>query len=154
MREKVLAKVVKDRESRLAGKKPTGLAMLTKAGTNPVLRLRLNAEELQLVATEERMVARFQVAVTVETYYNLLTWNSEEIIKSISRTPVLGIVPGLDTWCRPERQKAMFEGLQTGKQVQVVEGKGHLTLFNGEGFEELMKLQIDFLLNEPKASPA
>jgi len=68
MREKVLAKVMKDRESRLAGKKPTGLAMLTKAGTNPVLRLRLNAEELQLVATEERMVARFQVAVTVETY--------------------------------------------------------------------------------------
>lgn len=145
----VLAKVMKDRESRCVGNSPTYLPMLTSAGTNPAgLSMQLDAEEMELVSVAQRRVAGFEVKSTVETYYNLLTWAPEEIIKLISPTPVLLLVPERDSWSAPEKQRALFESLQTPrKELHTVEGKGHLTLFTGEGFSDLMETQARFLMN-------
>ena len=122
------------------------LPMLTAAGTNPAgLHLQLDPEELQLVSTAQRRVVNFDTKSTVETYYKFFTWAPEEIIKYISPTPVLLIVPEHDTWSPPEKQFALFETLQSPKQLRTVQGKGHLTLFTGEGFPDLMQMQAEFL---------
>ncbi|KAK3054966.1 hypothetical protein LTR09_004126 [Extremus antarcticus] len=152
---KVLAKCMKDRESRGVGNPPTYLPMLTAAGTNPAgLHLQLDAEELRLVETAKRRVENFDTKSTVETYYKFFTWGPEEIIKYISPTPVLLIVPEKDTWSLPEKQYAMFETLQTPKQLHTVQGKGHLTLFTGDGFPDMMNMQAEFLRTGPEGRRA
>ena len=146
--QQVLAKCMKDRESRRIGNPPTYLPMLTNAGVNPAgLRMQLDDEELQLVATAQRLVANFEVKSTVETYYNFITWTPENIIKHISPTPLLMLVPEYDSWSPPEKQIALFESLQTRRELHNVKGKGHLTLFTGDGFSDLMQRQITFLKN-------
>ena len=66
-------------------------------------------------------------------------------MKYLFPTPVLFIVPEQDTWSPPEKQLALFETFASPKRVRNVPGKGHLTLFNGEEFSDLMQLQVEFL---------
>ena len=143
----VLAKCMRDRESRYAGNSPTYLPMLTAAGRNPAgLHLQPTQEELELVFNAQRRgAANFENKITLETYYNFITWSPEEIMKYLDPTPVLFIVPELDTWSPPERQLALYETLSSPKQMHTVPGKGHLTLFGGDEFAGLMQLQVEFL---------
>ena len=143
----VLAKCIQDRESRYVGNPPTYLPMLTASGRNPAgLHLHPTPEELELVLkSQERGAANFQNKCTLETYYNFLTWSPEDIMKYLPPTPVLFIVPELDTWSPPEKQLALFDTFISPKLVRNVPGKGHLTLFNGEEFSDLMQLQVDFV---------
>ena len=143
----VLAKCMKDRESRHLGNLPTYLPMLTATGRNPAgLHLHPTPEELELVLTaQERGAANFENRSTLETYYKFLTWSPEDIMKYLPPTPVLFIVPEQDTWSPPEEQLALFGTLASPKRVHTVPGKGHLTLFNSEVFSDLMQLQVDFL---------
>ena len=73
--------------------------MLTATGRNPAgLHLQPTPEEFEIVLTaQERGVADFENRCTLETYYNFLTWSPEDIMKYLSPTPVLFIVPELDT---------------------------------------------------------
>ena len=144
----VLAKCMKDRESRHVGNPPMYLPMLTATGRNPAgLHLHPTPEELELVRTaQERGAANFENRCTLETYYRFLTWSPEDIIlKYLYPTPVLFIVPEQDTWAPPENQRALFEALTCLKRIHNVPGKGHLTLFDSEGFLDLMQLQVEFL---------
>ena len=143
----VLAKCLKDRESRHVGNPPTYLPMLTKAGRNPAgLHLEPTPEELELVFTAQaRGAANFENRSTLETYYKFLTWSPEDIMKYLPPTPVLFIVPEQDTWSPPEKQLALFGSLASPKRVRNVPGKGHLTLFEGEDLSDLMQLQVEFL---------
>ena len=148
MLKQVLAKCMQDRASRLMGNPPTYLPMLTAAGKNPAgLHLRPTDEELELVLTaQERGAANFENRCTLETYYNFVTWSPEDIIKLLQNKPVMIIVPQLDTWSPPERQRAVFESLHCEKNIlHMVPDKGHLTLFNSEEFAELMQRQVDFV---------
>lgn len=143
----VLAKVMKDRESRVAGNPPTYLPMLTASGRNPAgLHLRPTAEELEMVMmAQERGAVRFENRCTLETYYCFATWAPEEIVRLMpGGMRVLCVVPEEDSWSLPERQRELFESLKCGKVLKTVPS-GHLTLFNGEGFAGLMQTHVDFL---------
>ena len=144
---RVLAKCIKDRESRLSGNPPTYLPMLTATGRNPAgLHLHPTPEELELVLNaRQRGAANFENRCTLETYYNFLTFSPENVIKYLASTPVLLIVPEQDTWSPPEKQLALFESIASPKQVRIVADKGHLQLFEGQEFSDLMRLQVDFL---------
>ncbi|KAL9616667.1 MAG: hypothetical protein Q9160_008490 [Pyrenula sp. 1 TL-2023] len=143
----VLIKCMQDRESRRSGNPPTYLPMLTRTGTNPAgLPLRPTAEELELILTaQQRGAANFENRCTLETYYNFQIWSPGDIIKHLAPTPTLFIVPERDTWSPPEKQLALYEAINSPKRLRVVSGKGHLTLFNGEEFSDLMRLQVEFL---------
>lgn len=143
----VLAKCIKDRESRSAGNPPTYLPMLTAAGTNPAgLNMQLTGEEQQMVATAQQRIPNFVLKTTVETYLKLFIWSPAETINYVAPTPVFMIVPEHDSWSPPERQQELFESLRCPtKRLEVVPGKGHLTLFTGDGFQDLMQKQVGFL---------
>jgi pimeloyl-ACP methyl ester carboxylesterase len=143
----VLAKCMADRESRLAGNPPTYLPMLTAAGKNPAgLHLHPSPEELELVLTaQERGAVNFDNRSTLETYYKFLVWSPKEVMKQLAPMPVFLIVPEQDTWSPPAKQLALFETFPSPKTVRTVPGKGHLTLFNGEDFLDLMQMQVEFL---------
>ena len=143
----VLAKCMADRDSRLAGNPPTYLPMLTAAGNNPAgLHLHPTPEELELVFTaQERGAVNFNNRSTLETYYKFLVWNPNEVMKQLASMPVFLIVPEQDTWSPPAKQLALFETFPYPKRVHTVHGKGHLTLFNGEEFFDLMQMQVEFL---------
>lgn len=143
----VLAKCMKDRESRHVGNPPTYLPMLTATGRNPAgLHLRPTPSELSLILAAQTLgAANFENRCTLETYYNFMTWSPEDVMKYLPPTPVLFIVPKLDTWSPPEKQLALFGTLASPKRVRCVPGKGHLTLFEGEEFAGLMELQVEFL---------
>ena len=143
----VLAKCIKDRESRQVGNPPTYLPMLTATGRNPAgLHLHPTPEELELVTTAQvRGATNFKNRCTLETYYNFLTWSPEDIMKFLPPTPVLLMVPELDTWSPPEKQVALYETFSSPKRIQKIPGKGHLGLFGGAEFPDLMQLQVEFL---------
>lgn len=147
-RAQVLAKCMKDRQSRAVGNSATYLPMLTDAGKNPAgLHLNPTPEELELVLTaQQRGAPNFKNRCTLETYYNFMTWNPEAIMQDFAPRAVLFLVPDQDTWSPPEEQLTLFETLPTPKQVHVAPGKGHLTLFNGEEFSGLMQLQVNFCM--------
>ena len=146
----VLVKCMEDRESRNVGNPSTTLPTLTATGKNPAgLHIRPTPEELELILNAQRRGApNFENKCTLETYYNFLTWSPEDIIRYLPPTPVLFIVPEEDTWSLPDRQLALYESLSPPKQVHKVPGKGHLTLFSGEDFPNLMRLQVTFLKRE------
>ena len=143
----VLAKCMRDRESRHMGNPPTYLPMLTATGRNPAgLHLHPTPKELELILNAQRRgVANFENKSTLETYYNFLAWNPEDIMEHLPPTPVLFIVPEQDTWSPPERQLALFETLACPKLLRKVRDKGHLTFFEGEQFAVLVSLQGEFL---------
>lgn len=144
----VLAKCMKDRESRSVGNPPTYLPMLTTSGKNPAgLHLQPTSEELELISTaQQRGAANFENRSTIETYYNFVTWEPRSIIEHLSPTPVLFIIPELDTWSPLDNQLALFENIASRKkQVHVVHGRGHLTLFDGEELSSLVRIQKNFL---------
>ena len=136
----VLAKCMADRDSRLAGNPPTYLPMLTAAGKNPAgLHLHPTPEELELVFTaQERGAVNFDNRSTLETYSKFLVWSPKEVMKQLAPTPVFLIVPEQDTWSPSAEQLALFETFPSPKRVHTVPGKGHLTLFNGEEFFDLI----------------
>lgn len=145
----VLANVMRDRESRLVGNPPTYLPMLTSSGRNPAgLHLYPTDEELEMVMTaQERGAERFENRCTLETYYHFCTWNPEAVIAMMPETSqALVIIPEDDTWSVPDKQRALYDSLKCEiKQKMAVRRKGHLTLFNGEDFEHLMAMQMNFL---------
>ncbi|KAI9719959.1 MAG: hypothetical protein M1828_005997 [Chrysothrix sp. TS-e1954] len=150
----VLAKCMRDRESRGMGNPPTYLPMLTATGKNPAgLHLHPTPEELELVLTaQQRGAANFENRSTLETYYNFITWCPEEILRQLPQPPILFMIPEQDTWSPPERQRALFETFDCPKQMHNVPNKGHLTLFNSEDFSSLMQIQVDFMGHYMKSS--
>ena len=143
----VVAKVMAERQSQIAGNPPTYLSMLNKEGRNPAgLPYRPTEEEMDLIATaQERGAANFDNRCTLETYYNFLMWQPKELMKLLMPTPVFMLVPELDTWSPPEKQVDLFQSLKSPKKLHLIPGKGHLTFFDGADFLKLMQMQVEFL---------
>ena len=144
---KVLAKTMRDRESQAAGNAPTFLPVLTENGENPAgMGLGADKEEFDyMVNAKSRGAPRHENRTTLQTYYKIVMWQPHGIIKYITPTPVLMVVPEKDMISPPEDQFALFDTFPQPKKLHVAPGKGHLNVLSGDDFPMLCKMQVEFV---------
>ncbi len=146
---KVLAKTMKDRESQVKGNNPPFyLPVLTEKGDNPAgFGIGADKEGFEyIVGAKDRVAPSHENRTTIQSYYKMVMWQPAGLMKYITPTPVLFIVPELDKISPPEQQLALFESLSHPKRSHIALGKGHLNVLSGTDFPVLMKIQVDFLV--------
>ncbi|KAI1747184.1 Alpha/Beta hydrolase protein [Xylaria castorea] len=123
----VMGKAMQDRESRLSGNAPFSLPMITDTGINPAgFSSGIGANELSLVA-EAKKIPGFNLNTTIQT-------------------PVLVVSPEDDHISPLADQKELIYKKVTGpKRMHVVPKKGHMDVLDGESFEAVMAVQVDFI---------
>lgn len=154
---RVLAKSMRDRESRAAGNDPTFLPVLTDQGKNPAgLGIGANKEEFDYMVNAKHYGApRHENRTTLQSYYKLIMWQPYGIMKYMYETPVLMVVPELDQISPPEQQYALFDTFSSGKnktqnKMHIAPGKGHLDVLSGKEFPALSRMQADFVFGVVK----
>jgi fermentation-respiration switch protein FrsA (DUF1100 family) len=143
----ILAKTMRDREFQMKGNKPFYLPLISDKGDNPAgIDIWADREVLQFITdAKERVASTFESRITIQTYYKMVMWQPNGIMRYVSPTPVMVVVPELDKVSSPEEQVALFNSLSQPKRLHVAPGKGHLNVLSGEDFPVLMKLQADWL---------
>ena len=63
----------------------------------------------------------------------------------VDATPFMMITPELDTMSTPQEQKDAFDLFQQPKKFYLAKGKGHLTVLSGDGSEEILAAQAEFM---------
>jgi fermentation-respiration switch protein FrsA (DUF1100 family) len=146
---KVLTKVMKDRESQTKGSDPFYLPLLSDNGVNPAgLGLGMDKENFEyIVRAKETVAPAFENRCTIQTYYKMIMWQPMGLMPYVAPTPVLFIVPELDTVSPAKDQVSLFTSLSQPKKVHIAPGKGHLNVMSGEDFPFLMKLQVDWVVS-------
>lgn len=144
---KVLLKSMRDRESQRAGNPPVYLPVLTEKGENPAgMGIGADKEEFDyMVNAKSRGAPRHENRTTLQTYYKIIMWQPQGIMKYMNPTPVLMVVPELDMISTPEGQLELFGTFPEPKKVHIAPGKGHLNVLSGEDFPALSKMQADFV---------
>jgi fermentation-respiration switch protein FrsA (DUF1100 family) len=146
---KLLAKCMQDRESQLMGNPPLYLPVLTETGENPAgFGIGVDKEHFAKVVTAGRKLAPSHVnRTTIQSYYKLLMWQPSALWRLLDPTPVMFIVPALDTLCPPEVQLHCFEALSGPKIFHLEPQTDHMNILEGNHFAAIMKLQTDFAHN-------
>ncbi|KAF4334739.1 hypothetical protein FBEOM_11421 [Fusarium beomiforme] len=144
---RVLSKSMQDRESRIMGNSPVTVPVLTDQGENPAgMGLGADKEEFDyMVNAKSRGAPNYENRTTLQSYYKMIAWQPFAIMKYMSSTPVLMIVPENDMVSPPEAQLALFETFPEPKKVHVAKGKQHLNVLSGEGCMERYQLQVNFV---------
>lgn len=153
---KVLAKLTRDRESRVKGNEPLYVPMMDEVrGENPagfdlgvekVAALRiLNARD-DSIATRTELAPGHVNRTTIQSYLQLLMWQPSTLWAEHLRVPTLFVVPENDALVGLERNKEVFESLNCPKSMHVELGRGHLNILEGENLFTLLKIQSEFLL--------
>ncbi|KAI0868180.1 Alpha/Beta hydrolase protein [Hypoxylon argillaceum] len=143
---RVMEKAMQDRESRLCGNTPFSLPMITESGVNPAgFSSGIGASELSLVA-EAKKIPGFNLHTTIQTYYNIMAWSPFKLLEYIAPTPVLVVSPEDDRISPLADQKELIYDKVTGpKRMHVVPKKGHMDILDGDSFEAVMAVQVDFI---------
>lgn len=141
-RDAVLALAMQDRVSSLAGNSPVYIPFVNDEGENPA-----GWGEQYSVEEFQRFIGTFFFTnqTTVQSYYHLVAWNPFGIMPLVSPTPVMMVTPAEDNLSKPEYQRKVFDMLGEPKEFDLVPGKGHMDCLNGEGAEEVLQRQVDFL---------
>lgn len=141
----ILAKTMKDREFQLKGNRPFYIPLITETGESPAgVGIWSDKETLEYITTaKERVAPSFESRITIQTYYKMMMWQPTGLIRYVSPTPVLVLIPELDKVSPPEDQVALFDSLSQPKKMHMAQGKGHLNVLSGDDFPILMKLQVD-----------
>ncbi|XP_044714931.1 alpha/beta hydrolase family domain-containing protein [Hirsutella rhossiliensis] len=151
-RERAFAQLIRDRESQLRGNEAVSLPPFNSRGENPIGMAGsggpggLEAYEF-MRAVVDRGAPGFRDRVTLQTYRNLAVFRPVELLDMV-RAPVMMVVPELDDISPAQEQEEAFE--RFGKQqpkttLYRAAGKGHLTVLSGEGSEEILDAQVDFI---------
>ncbi|KAL2130927.1 hypothetical protein VTI74DRAFT_5752 [Chaetomium olivicolor] len=134
-RDKAFALLIKDRQSQLRGNEPLTLAPFNNKGENPIGMA--GSGGLGGLEAYQFMNA---------SYHKLAMWRPRELLQDmLDTTPVMVITPELDTMSAPEEQKTLFDQFRQPKEFVLAKGKGHLTVLSGEGSEDLLQAQANFL---------
>ena len=145
-RPNVLAKTIKDRESQIKGNSPFYLPMVTERGENPAgfgggIDTRRYA---RLVENGKQIAPNHVNRTTLQTYYKIFMWQPISLWRHLSPTPVMFVIPELDTLSPAERQLWHYDSLSAPKRLHVEPGVGHDEILVGEHLAALMKIQIEF----------
>ncbi|KAJ5773666.1 DltD N-terminal domain protein [Penicillium paradoxum] len=148
MLPKVLSKCMQDRESQLVGNSPVTLAVLTPDGRNPA-GMGIGADKMEydyMVNAKFRGAPNYENRTTLQSYYKMMAWQPFEIMKYLSKTRVLMIIPEKDTISPAEKQQALFDSLPEPKTAHMAKGKGHLDVLSGADYEALADMQASFVM--------
>ena len=148
-RPKVLAKCLKDRESQLMGNPPFYLPMVTDKGENPVgFGAGADVARYAKIAKSGKEIAPNHVnRTTIQSYYRMFMWQPFPLWQHLSPTPVMFVIPKLDTVSPAEAQIRRFDALSCPKELHVEHGVGHEEILGGEHLPTVMRKQIDFIVN-------
>lgn len=146
---KVLLKSMRDRESQISGNAAMYLPVLTEKGENPAgMGIGANKEEFDyMVNAKSRGAPNHENKTSLQTYYKIIMWQPHGIMKYMTPTPVLMVVPEKDMISPPEQQLALFDTFPSPKKVHIAPGKGHLNVLSGDDFPALSKMQADFVFD-------
>ena len=144
---KVLEKCMRDRQSQALGNEPFYLPMMNDDGQNQA-GFEFGIEP----AVGKRMAAAAQAyahyhpnRTTLQSYARLLLWHPAPMWRTLGATPALFVVPELDALCPADVQVQHYEGITGPKRLTVRKGRGHMDVLEGDGFADLMELQIAFV---------
>jgi pimeloyl-ACP methyl ester carboxylesterase len=149
-REKAFAQLIKDRQSQLRGNEAFTLPPFNSKGENPIGMAGSGGpggvEAYGFMnAVIDRGAPNFRNRITLQTYYKLAMWQPKELLKLVDVTPVMMVTPELDAMSPPNEQIEAFGKFQQPKRFFLAKGKGHLTVLSGEGSDEILDSQIDFI---------
>ncbi len=151
-RDKGLGLVIRDRQSQLRGNEALTVAPFNRKGENPIGMAGSGGpgglEAYQFMAAViDRGVPNFRNTISVQSYHKLAVWRPSEVMHDMmaDSTRVMMITPELDLMSPPGDQKALFDGLREPKEFLLVRGKGHLEMLSGDGSEEVLQAQADFV---------
>ncbi|KAI9664634.1 MAG: hypothetical protein M1821_006080 [Bathelium mastoideum] len=149
-REKAFAQLLRDRQSQLRGNEAFTLPPFNNKGENPIGMAGSGGpggvEAYDFMnAVISRGAPNFRNRITLQSYHKLAMWHPKELLKMVEATPVMMITPELDTMSPPEEQQKAFHNFHQPKKFYLAKGKGHLTVLSGDGSEEILKAQVEFL---------
>ena len=154
----VLAKIMQDRESQAAGNPPTFLPVLTEKGENSAgMDILANREEFAYkVDAGSRGAPQYENRTTLQSYYNLIMWQPHVIMKYMSPTPVLMIVPEKDMISPPKDQLALWDTFPDPKKVHVAPEKDHLNVLSkgDEYCPPPLQIQLEFVYGKSRKKEA
>ncbi|KAL4770597.1 DltD N-terminal domain protein [Aspergillus nidulans var. acristatus] len=144
-RQPILELAMHDRATRLTREPgepedPMYLPYVNEDGSIPN-GLQLAAEMMPAL---ERLGIPVENRISVQTYYRSLSWNVMNVVPYISPTPAMMVTPELDVSCPAEDQLRCFEIMGEPKQLDILEGKGHLDWIFGD-VESVLSRQLLFL---------
>lgn len=145
---RVLARSMRDRESRVAGNNPLYIPMLTEDGENPAgFGAGFQPDDFKLIAgAKELLPDLVELPTTLSTYYHVAAFNPFALIPRVSPTPAMIVVAEKDIVSPAKLQKTLvYDALKEPKNLLVVPGKGHLNVLSGDNFDQVLGAQVTYL---------
>ena len=126
-RSNVLAKAIKDRVSQIRGNPPFYLPMVTEAGENPAGfgAGGDTARYAQLVEVGKELAPNHVNRTTLQTYLKIFMWQPVPLWQYVSPTPIMFVVPELDTLSPTKSQLLQYDNLPEPKTVRIEPNVGH-----------------------------
>ncbi|KAI0975859.1 Alpha/Beta hydrolase protein [Xylaria arbuscula] len=144
-RQPILELAMHDRASRLEGDEPMYLPYVNEDGSIPN-GLQLASEMMPAL---QRLGIPVENRISVQTYYKSLSWNILDLVKYLAPTPAMMVTPELDVSCPTEEQLKCFALMGEPKELDILEGKGHLDWVFGD-VEDILSRQWGFLKKHVK----
>ncbi|KAL4867997.1 hypothetical protein BDV12DRAFT_209448 [Aspergillus spectabilis] len=147
---KVLAKAMKDRESVVRGNAPFYLPILTEKGESVAgFGGRTDPDNYRLIQNAFRNAPNYQNRTTIQTYYKIAAWNPIGQVPMVAPTPCFIITPENDEISPPAEQTKLLASIvgSRHKQQHIEPEKGHMDIFAGESFSNLMQMQVEFVMS-------
>lgn len=144
----VLAKSMRDRESRLSGNNPVYLPMLTEAGDHPAgFGTGFDVEDVYNIITRAAEVQpTFVPETTLSTYYHIAAFQPFGLMPFVSPTPVMVVTGEQDLVSPAELQRTLiYDVFKEPKELLHVPNKGHMNVLSGSDSVQVIGAQAAFL---------
>lgn len=146
--KQVLAKAMKDRESRLVGNNPVRLPMLTEDGEHPAgFGTGFDVEDVyNIIARAAEVQPTFVAETTLSTYYHIAAFQPFGLMPHVSPTPAMVVTGEKDLVSPADLQKTLiFDVFKEPKRHLSVPEKGHMNILSGQDAIKTLDAQISFL---------
>jgi hypothetical protein len=143
---KFLRQCVRDREAQLKGNDPFRIPLVTETGASPLgFGPDFGVEAFQTLSLlKETIAPNYESEMTLQTWPRVLGFSPLPLVQYLSPTPVMVVIPELDTISPPYRQKELFTSLPEPKRLYNAIGKGHIDAVIGDGCEDVIMAQLGF----------
>ena len=141
--DKAFAQIIKDRVSQLRGNEAYELPPFNAKGDNPI-GMPGGVEGYNLMnAAMDAGHPTFRGRISLQTYQKLALFRPKEYVEMI-KSPVMMVVPELDTVSPPEEQRETLARVKAPKREYFARGKDHMNVATGEGSKEMVAATVAF----------
>ncbi|KAH8593075.1 Alpha/Beta hydrolase protein [Bisporella sp. PMI_857] len=138
-----------DRASSIAGKEPTMIPVNPYSGKGSKgdkERAVLTDPDIHSYHAElDRRGIPHGLSITLQSLIAISGFEPGALIDRISPKPLLMIIGEMEKTIPIDLQLRTFEKAREPKQLHIVKGQGHFGLYHGEGFQENVQVQLDWL---------